>query len=37
MDNVGFGKGEGDEIVDVGREASEAGLVAHEAMDVHEE
>ena len=37
MDYVGVCKSDGDEIMDMGREASEACFIAHEAMDVDEE
>lgn len=34
---MGLGKGNGDEVVDVSRKVAEAGLVAHEAVDVHQQ
>lgn len=37
MDYVRVCKSDGDEIMDMGREASKTCLIAHEAMDVNEE
>ena len=34
---MGLGKGDGDEVVDVSGKVSEAGFVAHEAVDVDEQ
>jgi hypothetical protein len=37
MDHMSLGEGDGEEIVDMGGEALEAGFIAHEAMDVDEQ
>ena len=37
MDYMGIGEGKGDEVVNVGGEASKACLVAHEAVYVNQE
>lgn len=37
VDDMGVGQGYGEEIVEMGGEGLEAGLIAHEAMDVDEQ